>query len=64
MSKARREELDNVGVKANLKRHIVDFKALESSGQLDMFDDGNSGMVCEDCDVMYGLLPFDTKPLQ
>lgn len=63
MSKARREELDNVGVKADLKRHIVDFKTLEASGQLDLFEE-NNGMVCEDCDVMYGLLPFDTKPLQ
>ena len=66
MSKARREELDNVGVKADLKRHIVDFKALESSGQLDLFDgeDGGIGKVCDNTEMQYGLLPFDTKPLQ
>ena len=63
MSKARREELDNVGVKADLKRHIVDFKTLESSGQLNLFDGEDNGMVCEDESCIYGLLPFDTKPL-
>ena len=45
MSKARREELDNIGVKADLKRHIVDFKAMESSGQFELFDNGDNGMV-------------------
>lgn len=63
MSKARREELDNLGVKADLKRHIVDFKALEASGQLNLFD-GDNGMVCEDSSNLYEVLPFDTKPLQ
>lgn len=62
MSKARREELDNVDVKADLKRHIVDFKTLESSGQLNLFD-GNNGMVCEDSSKLSKVLPFDTMPL-
>ena len=62
MSKARREELDNMGVKADLKRHIVDFKTLESSGQFNLFD-GDNGMVCEDVSCIYETLPFDTKPL-
>lgn len=63
MSKARREELDNVGVKADLKRHIVDFKALETSGQLNLFD-GDNGMVCEDSSKLNdGVLPFDTNPM-
>ena len=63
MSKARREELDNVGVKADLKRHIVDFKTLESSGQLNLFDGEDNGIVCEDVSCIYETLPFDTKPL-
>ncbi len=62
MSKARREELDNVGVKSDLKRHIVDFKTLESAEQLNMFD-GDNGMVCEKSRNRYEILPFDTKPL-
>lgn len=62
MSKARREELDNVGVKADLKRHIVDFKALEISGQHNLFN-GDNGMVCEGSTIIYELLPFDTKLL-
>lgn len=63
MSKTRREELDNKNVRADLKRHIVDFKTLELLGQLSVFDGGDECMVCvEECDV-YEVLPFDTKPL-
>ena len=65
MSRARREELDLVGVKADWKRHIVDFKVLKSLGELNFMDgeefDGDS--VSENTDLQYGLLPFDTKPL-
>lgn len=64
MSKARREELNNVGVKADLKRHIVDFKFLESSGQLNLLDGNDEGnaWVCDNAELQYGLLPFDTSP--
>lgn len=65
MSRARREEFDLVGVKADWKRHIVDFKVLKSLGELNFMDgeefDGDS--VSENTDLQYGLLPFDTKPL-
>ena len=64
MSKARREELDNVGVSADLKRHIVDFKTLKSCEEPDMFDVEDSGMVSDNCAAMYGLLPFDTDPMK
>lgn len=59
MSRARREELDTVGVKADLKRHIVDLKVLETSGQLNL--DGE--VICEDASSIYDILPFDTRPL-
>ena len=62
MSRARREELELEGVKADLKRHIVDFKTLEPSGQLNLLD-GEEGGVCEYADLHYGSLPFDTLPL-
>ena len=66
MSRARREELDLVGVKADLKRHIVDFKVLESLRSLNFIDDEDCGgdRVCDNTDLQYGLLPFDNKPLQ
>ena len=63
MSKARREELDKAGVKADLKRHIADFKVLKSAGQLNFLDGEDSCMVCEDASNIYEILPFDTKPL-
>lgn len=62
MSKARREELDNVGVITDLKHHIVDLKILESKKQFDLFE-GESLKVCEDDGVAYSLSPFDTKPV-
>lgn len=63
MSKARREELDNVGVKADLKRHIVDLKTLKSAGQLNLFQgvDQNDSE-CQDSGLSYETLPFDTTP--
>lgn len=63
MSKARREELDSVGVKVDMKRHIVDFKALDSLGQLNLFDGEDNGMVCEGVSNINEILPFNTKPL-
>lgn len=62
MSRARREELELEGMKADLKRHIVDFKTLEPSGQFNLLD-GEEGGVCEYADLHYGSLPFDTRPL-
>ncbi len=65
MSRARREELDLAGVRADLKRHIVDFKTLESLEKQNIMDggDGENDNVCEYADLHYGLLPFDTEPL-
>lgn len=63
MSKARREELDNKDVRADLKRHIVDFKTLESAGQIELFKGGFNGTMCEEESDIYEVLPFDTKPL-
>ena len=63
MSKARREELDAVGVRANLKHHIADLKTLESTGQLELFDSADdTNMACENL-AEACVLPFDTKPL-
>lgn len=55
MSKARREELEDVSVRANLRRHIADLKVLGEGNSQDLF-------VKEDY-VTYGYLPFDTKPI-
>lgn len=64
MAKARREELDNVDVKADIKHHIADLRVLESNGQLDLFGSiGDAYLVREDCNIEYGRLPFDTNPL-
>ena len=48
MSRARREELDLAGVRADLKRHIVDFKTLESLEKQNIMDggDGENDNVC------------------
>ena len=64
MSRARREELNNIGIKNNLKRHIADLKILESAEKADLFENGdNSNLVCENINSVYEMLPFDTKPL-
>ena len=65
MSRARREELDLAGVRADLKRHIVDFKTLESLEKQNIMDggDGENDNVCEYADLHYGSLPFDTETL-
>lgn len=55
MSKARREELEDVSVRANLIRHIADLKVLGEGNSQDLF-------VNEEY-VSYGCLPFDTKPI-
>ena len=55
MSKTRREELDNIGVKTDLKRHISDLRILESSDQLHLFENDALESYC---------LPFDTKPME
>lgn len=64
MSKARREELENASIKANLKHHIADLRILEPGKQLNLFANGIEGMICNDCNIEYGLLPFDTSPLK
>ena len=66
MSRARREELDLAGVKADWRRHIVDFKVLDSLGELNFApgEDCGGDRVCDNKELKYGLLPFDTKPLQ
>ncbi|MCQ2343951.1 MAG: site-specific DNA-methyltransferase [Paludibacteraceae bacterium] len=63
MSKARRDELEDAGVKADLKRHIADLRSLETANQQKQFDidDERNTMLCENQDALYGLLPFDTK---
>ncbi len=55
ISKARREELDSIGVKTNLKRHISDLRILESTDQLNLFENATLESYC---------LPFDTKPMK
>lgn len=63
MSRARREELDLAGVKADWKRHITDFKVLKSLGSLNLtdVDDCGGDSVCDNTELKYGLLPFDSK---
>ena len=62
MSKVRREELDDIGQRVNLKRHIVDLKILESSKQLSLFEE-ESSMICEESSHIYETLPFNTEPI-
>lgn len=54
MSKARREELENINVYTDLRRHIVDFKTLGVDWQ-------NCSFVCDE--EYAGVMPFYTKPL-
>ena len=63
MSRARREELDLTGVKADWKRHITDFKVLKSLGSLNLtdVDDCGGDSVSDNTELKYGLLPFDSK---
>lgn len=63
MSRARREELDLAGVKADWKRHITDFKVLKSLGSLNLtdVDDCGGDSVCDNTALEYGLLPFDSN---
>ena len=63
MSRARREERDVTGVKADWKRHITDFKVLKSLGSLNLtdVDDCGGDSVCDNTELKYGLLPFDSK---
>lgn len=59
-----REELEKVGVRADLKRHIADLMKLEASGQLTIFDnEDDTNMVGDNQEHTYGTLPFDTKPI-
>ena len=51
MSKARREELDNLELRANIQRHIVDLKQ--------RCNDNASSFVCEPFNEQYGNLPFE-----
>lgn len=51
MSKARREELDNQELRANIQRHIVDLKQ--------RCKDNASSFVCEPFNEQYGNLPFE-----
>lgn len=51
MSKARREELDNQELRANIQRHIVDLKQ--------RCNDNASSFVCEPFNEQYGNLPFE-----
>lgn len=51
MSKARREELDNIELRANIQRHIVDLKQ--------RCNDNASSFVCEPFNEQYGNLPFE-----
>lgn len=62
MSKARREELEDIGQGVNLKRHIIDLKILESSKQLSLFEEERS-MICEESSHIYANLPFNTEPM-
>lgn len=55
MSKARREELENLDVAADLKRHIVDLKTLSAGEQLSLF--------ASDVLETYNL-PFDARPME
>ena len=63
MSRARREELDLAGVKADWKRHITDFKILKSLGSLNLtdVDDCGGDNVSDNTELKYGLLPFDSN---
>lgn len=63
MSRARREELDLAGVKADWKQHITDFKILKSLGSLNLtdVDDCGGDSVSDNTELKYGLLPFDSK---
>lgn len=54
MSKARRMEIDNLMLRADLKRHITDLKTLDAGEQNDLF-------VSEPEPI--SILPFDTNPL-
>lgn len=51
MSKARREEIDDVKIRLNLQRHIVDLKQLDK--------ESNPYYVCEQDYDDYGKLPFE-----
>lgn len=51
MSKNRREEIENQSVKNDLKRHIADFKALQT--------DVSEFVFHEDVNTDYGFLPFE-----
>jgi len=51
MSKNRREEIENQSIKNDLKRHIADFKTLQT--------DVSEFVFHEDSNVNYGLLPFE-----
>lgn len=55
MSKARREELEDVSVRSNLRHHIADLRVLETEEEPDLF-------VSEDEEIYN--LPFDTKPMK
>ena len=54
MSMARRMEIDNFILRAELKRHINDLKVFEESKQSNMFVNEQD---------FTGVLPFDTRPL-
>lgn len=53
MSKARREEIEQLDVFNSLRHHIADFRTLDK-------EEGNNLIVSESNEVFYGELPFNT----
>jgi len=67
LSRARRLELNNLQRRADLKRHIVDFKTLMQEGTTPAlftdFADGKASESTDDClPPQPDELPFDTSP--
>lgn len=54
MSKSRREELNNNTIRMNLRRHITDFKILDSLSTAPF-----PSIACDKNSIEYGKLPFD-----
>ena len=54
MSKARREELEDVAVRRNLRNHIADFKVIDSFSE-----DEIPSILRDEYISEYGKLPFD-----